>query len=75
MTQDELNLGLQIAEDKEYFRKTTALKMFIIPEGYNEPIKPKKHGRYFNRKGSLRPSANKKERIKQTKIREETPVL
>lgn len=57
-------------------KKARAIESFLIPdEVTNESIKPEKHGRHLNRKRSLRPSANKKERIKQTKIREETPVL
>ena len=56
--------------------KARAIESFILPKEEScESIKPKKHGRRFDRKRSLRPSANKKNRIKQIKVRAEAAVL
>jgi hypothetical protein len=55
--------------------KARAIESFILPEETDGSIKPKKHERHTHRKRSLRLAANKKIRIKQVKVREETTVL
>lgn len=75
--QDYLKWVHDLAGKNSMTDKARAIKMFVVPEGYNESIrpKPKKHGRHTDRKRGSRPAANKKSRIGQIKNKAETAIL
>ena len=52
--------------------KAWALESFKIPEEKNA-TRPQKHGRCFDRKGSLRPAANKKSGLSRLRIDKQLP--
>jgi len=66
--QDYLKWVYDLAIKNSMANKAWALESFILPEEENnESVRPKKHGRRFDRKGSLRPASDKKSRIEQVK--------
>jgi hypothetical protein len=76
--QDDLEGAYDKAVEEGYKNKAKAIESFLIPEdklnGQRKPVS-KKRRRHTNRARAVRPSRNKKERVKRSEIPSPATVL